>query len=48
MAKSSIRDGDFAFTTNITLESFSTDFTLGQSQHLRAYYYNQAFMLAAS
>ena len=31
-----IRDGDFAFTTNITLESFSTDFTLGQSQHLRA------------
>ena len=32
----SIRDGDFAFTTNIKLESFSTDFTLGQSQHLRA------------
>jgi hypothetical protein len=32
----SIRDGDFAFATNITLESFSTDFTLGQSQHLRA------------
>ena len=34
--KASIRDGDFAFATNITLESFTTDFTLGQSQHLRA------------
>jgi hypothetical protein len=34
--KASIRDGDFAFTTNIAFESFSTDFGLGQSQHLRA------------
>ena len=34
--KASIRDGDFAFATNITLESFITDFKLGQSQHLRA------------
>jgi hypothetical protein len=34
--KTSIRDGDFAFATNIILESFSTDFALGQSQHLRA------------
>ena len=33
--KASIRDGDFAFSTNITLESFITDFTLGQSHHLR-------------
>ena len=34
--KASIRDGDFAFATNITLESFITDFKVGQSQHLRA------------
>ena len=34
--KASIRDGDFAFATNITLESFTTDFKVGQSQHLRA------------
>ena len=34
--KVSIRDGDFAFATDITLQSFSTDFTLAQSQHLRA------------
>ena len=34
--KASIRDGDFAFGTNITLESFITDFKVGQSQHLRA------------
>ena len=34
--KASIRDGDFAFATNITLESFNTDFALGQSKHLRA------------
>ena len=34
--KTSIRDGDFALATNITLESFITDFQLGQSQHLRA------------
>ena len=34
--KASIHDGDFAFATNITLESFITDFKIGQSQHLRA------------
>ena len=34
--KVSIRDGDFAFATNIAFESFSADFGLGQSQHLRA------------
>ena len=34
--KATIRDGDFAFATDISLESFSTDFALGQSQHLRA------------
>ena len=34
--KVSIRDGDFAFVTNIAFESFSADFGLGQSQHLRA------------
>ena len=34
--KVSIRDGDFAFVTNIVFESFSADFGLGQSQHLRA------------
>ncbi len=34
--KASIRDGDFAFATNIAFESFSTDFALGQRQHLRA------------
>jgi hypothetical protein len=34
--KASIRDGDFALATSITLESFITDFKLGQSQHLRA------------
>jgi hypothetical protein len=34
--KASIRDGDFAFATDITLESFSTDFMLDQSQYLRA------------
>ena len=34
--KVSILDGDFAFATNIRLESFITNFTLGQSQHLRA------------
>ena len=34
--KASIHDGDFAFATNITLESFITDFKVGQSQHLRA------------
>ena len=32
----SIRDGDFAFATNIAMESFNADFALGQSQHLRA------------
>ena len=31
-----IRDGDFAFATNIKLESFSTELTVSQSQHLRA------------
>jgi hypothetical protein len=34
--KASIRDGDFALATSITLESFTTDFRLSQSQHLRA------------
>ena len=34
--KATIRDGDFAFATNISLESFSTDLTFVQSQHLRA------------
>jgi hypothetical protein len=34
--KASIRDGDLAFTTNIAFESFSSDFALGQRQHLRA------------
>ena len=34
--KAAIHDGDFAFATNIALESFSNDSTFGQSQHLRA------------
>jgi hypothetical protein len=34
--KASIHDGDFAFATNITFDSFITDFKIGQSQHLRA------------
>ena len=34
--KTTIRDGDFAFATNISFESFSTDLTFAQSQHLRA------------
>jgi hypothetical protein len=34
--KASIRDGDFAFATNIAFESFSADFALGQRQYLRA------------
>ena len=34
--KATIRDGDFAFVTNISLESFSTGLTFGKSQHLRA------------
>ena len=34
--KASIRDGDFAFATNIAFESFSADFALGQRHYLRA------------
>ena len=34
--KTTIRDGDFAFATKISFESFDTDLTFGQSQHLRA------------
>ena len=34
--KAAIHDGDFAFATNIALESFSNDSAFGQSQHLRA------------
>ena len=34
--KAAIHDGDFAFSTNIALESFSEGSAFGQSQHLRA------------
>lgn len=34
--KAAIHDGDFAFATNIALESFSDGSAFGQSQHLRA------------
>ena len=34
--KAAIHDGDFAFATNIALESFSDGSVFGQSQHLRA------------
>ena len=34
--KATIRDGDFAFATNISLESLSDGSAFGQSQHLRA------------
>ena len=34
--KVAIHDGDFAFATNIALESFSDGSAFGQSQHLRA------------
>jgi hypothetical protein len=34
--KVAIHNGDFAFTTNIALESFSDGSAFGQSQHLRA------------
>ena len=34
--KAAIHDGDFAFATNIALESFSDGSAFGQSEHLRA------------
>jgi hypothetical protein len=34
--EAAIHDGDFAFATNIALESFSDGSAFGQSQHLRA------------